>query len=307
MILVHSKSLLYLAGLILLIIIPVMLLPIGYLPLDYIPFVFALLLLEIAIYVSYLRIGNWTTPLFPLIILSLLMALLRAVLCVVSLMLLDVIKVPPVLAESPILYLWLGNPISIILQIVLMCLLLPHFLIDFAPGLLGEKIAQFFEKEQSGTTVPSFREHRVVLSQMTPGATIYNVYSFPELEAQISKCIGLEGFLIYTDEGLIVWRHLNLNIDTERLVVRLYHLSENMKQSIGAMGLAHTNKIIVETDEHLIFNGFVDSVFGFVLIFNVSIPEEEINRRIDLLSESIKVFLKTRYATFVLSRAERYA
>ncbi len=306
MIYVQTKKLFYIFATLVIILVPILFLPFGFLPMQYVSFIFALLVLEVLIYATYLRIANWDAPLLPLLILSLIITLVRAALCAVSTLFIGLVQVPEAISGALILYLWLGNPVSFIVQVGILCLIIPHFLLEFAPGLLGSNVSRFLQKERSATqepTIPATTAQQVSSPTATSG--FYNVYSFPELEAQLSKSIGLEGFIVFSEEGLVMWEKLHINIDSERLVVLLMTLGKDIKRSTTSLGLAHTDTIIVETDEHLIFNGFVNSVFGYTLIFNASIPRDEMYHRIDMISDSINVLLKTRYQTLVLSRAER--
>lgn len=305
MIFIRSKILFFVFAILLLILTPMVFVPFINIPLEYLPFVFSLLLLELLIYLTYVRIGNWSVPLAPLFIYSLILVLSRAVLCGISMLLSHLVEfVTP--APSSFLLIWLGNPLSYIIQIVVLCLITPHLLIEFAPGLLGSELSEFMKEELNAIPYRS-ASPRTITSLTTPPPTtgLYNVYSFQELEAQLSKCIGLEGFIIFTDESVVLWQYLNLNIDAERLVVKLSLLGENIRKLTSSLGLAQTNKIFLETDEHFIVNGFIDSVMGYVLIFTPTMNIDEMFRRIEIISESVNVFLRTKYRTLITSKAER--
>jgi len=306
MIFVRSKILFFAFTFILLILTPLVFVPFIHVPLDYIPFVFSLLLLELFIYLTYTRIGNWTVPLTPLFIYSLFLLLLRAILCGISVLLFPLVRGAATAEHTPFLFMWLGSLPSFVIQVVVLCLITPHLLMEFAPGLLGSVLPEFMKKETNLTPQISSSPAPVSSYNTIPPMTgFYNVYSFQELEAQLSKCIGLEGFIIFTEESVILWQHLNLNIDAERLVVELRLIGENIRKMTTALGLAQTDKIILETDEHFIVNGFVNAVLGYVLIFTPTMSIDEMYRRIETISESVSVFLRTKYHTLISSKAER--
>ncbi len=305
MLFIKGKKLFLVFASFLLIFIPLVFKPATISSLDNISMTFLFLLLEVALYVIYSRIGNWDVPFGSLMTSALILALFRALICLVSSLLIFMAPLSFEVETIPFILIWLGNPVSFLLQIIIICLMMPHLFIEFAPGLLGVELThkvfpQFEETSRNYGQTQSISKPATQASL----SNLFNVYTFDELEAQLGKTIGLEGFIVYSEENLIMWKYLNIEIDSERLVVDLGFLSKRMKDLTPALELAHTRKIIVETKDHFVVNGYVDSVFGYILIFNTTTAVDEIYQRLNVIGNSISVLLKTRYQTLLATRTK---
>ncbi|MCX7766856.1 MAG: hypothetical protein N2246_09165, partial [Candidatus Sumerlaeia bacterium] len=237
---------------------------------------------------------------------ALMLTLFRAVVCACSLLILNLFPIIPASPQPTFVSLWMGNPISIFLQIIIIGLIIPHILREFAPGLLGKQLETIISLDiQSGKEEKFPTSHNSESIPVSKVSTVYNIYSFPELDTLLNKTIGLEGFIIYNEEGLIVWQNTRIKIDAERLVIEAMRSGERIKTWTTELGLLPCTKILLETSSHCILNGFVNRTFGYILIFNRTLPVEEMQYRVSVIGESISGFLKSQYRALINSKEER--
>lgn len=306
MLILRKKSLLLIFTVLVLILIP--LLFTGKRPFysHYAGIIFIFIILELAIYVTYILASNWSLLLFPVLTTALVLTLFRAIMCLGSLLVIHLFPIISPTTQINFVLLWMGNPLSIFLQILIIGLILPHLLREFAPGLLGKQLNKLISLEtQSGEETTTSTSQTSEQPPASKVSTVYNIYSFHELDTLLTKTIGLEGFIIYNEEGLIVWQNTRIKIDAERLVIEAIRSADKIKTWTTELGLLPCTKILLETSSHCILNGFVNRIFGYILIFTRTLPLEEMQYRVSVLGESISGFLKTHYRALINSQTER--
>jgi predicted regulator of Ras-like GTPase activity (Roadblock/LC7/MglB family) len=121
------------------------------------------------------------------------------------------------------------------------------------------------------------------------------LYSFQELENYFHKIIGLEGFVLYSHEGLVVWKDLQIDLDVESLVARYKNYNAGIDWVTQECGLGQSMRFIVETQHHFLINIHVATGFFLLLVFNNQLPLSDIVHRIGIMVRSIQAFLASRY------------
>lgn len=188
--------------------------------------------------------------------------------------------------------LWIGNPVAQLFQILLLLYFIPHIMIYIAPGLLKQESRNIIHpSEQQKSRIELSKE----LYFAEPMGGFIRVYSFNELQTSFRKMIGLEGFLIYSNEGLIVWEDLAINFDIEKLIVEFMRLQNNIDGAIGKFEILDSEKYIIDTPDHIIFNVKLNKGFYLVAFFNKKIQLTEIYPRMKMLIKSAQEFLSEKY------------
>ena len=297
MLFVKTRTLFYVFMFFVIIAIPIILPPVIPVSAMYLPLFAGLLIFELAFYLTYVRIGNWSVEFTPLLSFSIFLALFRAFMCLIAGMLAALFEIRSTTgAWESFVLIWLTNPVSLLLQMLVIALATPHILMEIAPGLLGPRLTDLLRMEQVAMkSVSSSSDATTAPPTATPAGGAYLVYSFEELDAQLIKTVGLEGFIIYSSEGVVVWKNLHINIDTDRLVIEVRELLDKTGSLTGTIGLDSVLSVIFQTHNHILFNGIMDDRFGYILIFNTKLPIPEIYGRVEVITESIKLFLSSRY------------
>ncbi|MCB2153547.1 roadblock/LC7 domain-containing protein [bacterium] len=197
-------------------------------------------------------------------------------------------------AEVSYLVAWAGNPMSVISQALLLVLVTPHILESAIPELVGPEL-----REKLGSTTPIERPTQkgggtAHVDTMPSGGFIQS-FSYDELAGVIKKSHGLEGFLIYNSEGLIVWRDFPLRMDLDRLVAKITSLQRQMGAVVEDAGLTRMRKVMVESKEHLIFITDLNQNFGLVMVYNSQVSPEDCYTRLAVISKSAREFLQWKY------------
>lgn len=186
---------------------------------------------------------------------------------------------------------WL-HPIATVIQGVTMLIAGPFLLATILPDLVGsdqvEKLLGTPKKVTSGM-------------DSNPTGGFVQVFSFEELGAQIKKCHGLEGFVIYSNEGLVVWRDLPMRIDLDVLTAQVLKHSMGLGALFSDSGLTKVRRVMVESREHFLFATTLNQNFGLILLFSGRVAPEEILARIAVLAKTTREFLQYKYPALPLA------
>jgi hypothetical protein len=133
---------------------------------------------------------------------------------------------------SALMSLWVGSPLVMFLQVVVLVTVLPVALSVFAPGFLGPRaLARMTQwdremaklaRSQLGPVSPprraaNKRENLPQERDHSATSAAPFLYSYTDLERYMEKVIGVEGFVILNDEGLPVWSRAPWQIGIEDL------------------------------------------------------------------------------------------
>lgn len=206
---------------------------------------------------------------------------------------------PPVAGGGVLLAAWAGNPVAVILQMLLLMTLGGHVLAGIAPSLLEDGAR---ESLNSGDKVarPAPRPADTPIKASATGGFV-QVFSYEELAAQLRKTQGLEGFILFSAEGLVVWRDLPMRIEVDGLVARTLSLTGQMGHLVESSGLARVRRVMIESKEHFLFTTSLSSNFGLLLVFNSRVPPEDILARVGFVSKTAREFLQWKYPALTLA------
>jgi hypothetical protein len=191
--------------------------------------------------------------------------------------------------------LWFGNPLSFITQIAVLIYLLPQFLSFWSPGVLsGTRFESLTRSSTSRQQVGRFGA-AARQQEIAPTGGVVHIYNLEDMEKYFEKVAGLEGFAFYTDEWLPYYHNLPQNHATELLGVRLQELKSHFSEVAHECDLEETQRIIMETEHFTIFIGPVSDQFFGLFIFNRNLPLESCSSKLNVMINSVKSYLSTRY------------
>jgi hypothetical protein len=248
---------------------------------------------EIIVYFLYVSFRKEITDVLPYIICAVLVALFRFLTSLLGGFYLAVIGHGGV--SDNVLRLWAGHPVSVMLQIGAVLLVLPHVIAVTAPGMLTESSRRRLMMMPPAVEEPRSTPAQAGVSEVAPVGGFVRVYSFRELESFFRKIVGLEGFVLFSDEGLIVWKDLQMRLDVDTLIVRYRLFDNDMGRVTKHAGLQTVYRWILQSREHIICHIALKSSFSLLLFFNTQLSLAEVAAKIDLLSRTAQELLNTRY------------
>lgn len=192
---------------------------------------------------------------------------------------------------------WFGLPLAVILQVVVFIYALPYLLAMIAPGVLAdtslEDIVGGDEPEPaSAPPAPAARERS---TDITPAGGLLQIYTLEDIPKYFDKVAGLEGFAIYTSEGLLFCHDLPQDQQVERLGVRLQNSLTAMQLMAVDCELEAPKRVILETENFTMFLSTITPHFWGIFIFNKNVPLDNCHLKIKLLADSAKQFFSSRY------------
>jgi predicted regulator of Ras-like GTPase activity (Roadblock/LC7/MglB family) len=120
---------------------------------------------------------------------------------------------------------WMGSPAVIALQLLVLLAVLPIALRHIAPGFLSQGTLTWLSASSVVDSRSTGDDRRTPMA-LEPAADPINgngshprpfIYSFPELDRYLDKVVGLEGHLLLSDEGLVMWSRLPWHAEPEDL------------------------------------------------------------------------------------------
>lgn len=198
---------------------------------------------------------------------------------------------------------WVGNPIGTLIQGLVLAVTFPHLLATIAPSFLSERGLRVLTESISGgeenvspLAEPVFLgEQTQFLASKAVVSGSVQLFSYDELQAFFRKAPGLEGFLIYSAEGLVQWRDIPFKLDADEFAARLMTSLDGTGALVEGFGLTRMRNLVIEAKEHLIFSVSLNGNFGLVLIFSSHTSPEECWSRVSNLSKSAREFLEWKY------------
>ncbi len=200
--------------------------------------------------------------------------------------------------SSAALRIWL-NPISMVIQIVVILFAGPYILAILIPELLGKDVSDQLRGDTRSSAAPRKKAPQSI--ETNPAGGFIQVFSFDELEGVIKKTPGLEGYIIYNDEGLVVWHSLPLKIEVDSLTARLVGYCTQVGQLSLNSGLTKARRVVVENKEHHVLTTSLNQNFGMILMFSSRISQEEMYSRIGVLTKSTREYLQWKYPALPLA------
>jgi predicted regulator of Ras-like GTPase activity (Roadblock/LC7/MglB family) len=191
---------------------------------------------------------------------------------------------------------WVGNPVGVFLQGIVLMLATPHVLQSLAPGLISDSMEQILTGRGEAETGRA-SAHESAVGEVTPVGGFIQVFSLQELQSMFRKSIGMEGFIIYTSEGLVLWKDMPIRLEVDALVARAQAVTERLAGEVEDAGLASVTNILVESRDHLIFNTRLSPDFGLIMIFANGVKVQECWARLAVMARSTQEYLHWKYPT----------
>lgn len=193
-------------------------------------------------------------------------------------------------AMEAILQAWV-NPLTVIIQVALLLMAAPYVLAAILPDLLGEVALRELEGTPSAkSSGPSRGAH-----ETAPAGGFIPVTSYEELAAVVKKGHGIEGFIIISSEGLVVWKDFPLRVDLDAFVARFAGHAHGISGLMEQTGLTKVRRVMVESREHFFFTTTLNQNFGLILIFNGRVSAEEVTGRVPVIAKTCREFLQWKY------------
>ena len=251
-----------------------------------------MIIVEIMIYFMFGFLSGTSLSISQLIQYSIIIAFFRFFVCLIDAFVFSIIQgVPHIMAVQ---LLWAGNPLLSILQIFLLMMFGPHLVSIIFPGILGEKEHHLLsEEDKGGEGKRPIRYHL----ETSPAGGFIRVYSFSELGCLLSNLIGMEGYILYTREGLVLWQDCQLRLDAEKLVASFIKEWRCHRVNDLEVGFDEPLRIITQTSEHTFIHAVFTRDFYGILIFRPDAHMSELLSRLKYLERTAKEFLETRYSS----------
>ncbi len=197
---------------------------------------------------------------------------------------------------------WL-NPVAAAIQVFTVLVTGPYILAITFPDLIGKDAARSLRGGPAAPSVSSSRSSVAMLGSLetSPTGGFIQVFSYEELTGVIRKSPGLEGFVIYNEEGLVVWKDIPMKIDVDALAARIMSGGTQLGRVVLDSGLSRLRRIAIESRDHHILSTTLNQSFGMIIIFSSRTQQDEMFTRISILSKTAREFLQWKYPSLPLS------
>lgn len=193
--------------------------------------------------------------------------------------------------------LWLGQPLAVVLQVLVFIFVLPYFLAVMAPGVLTDTIFESIIGHESPHAAPVEKPAAAspANKDITPTGGVLQIYTLEDIPKFFEKVAGLEGYAIYTNEGLLFCHNLDEEQRVERLGVRVQQCLDSMRTTAHDCDLEEPSRLILESDNFSMFLTPITPHFWGLFIFNKNVSLDNCHGKIKVLANSVKSFFTTRY------------
>jgi predicted regulator of Ras-like GTPase activity (Roadblock/LC7/MglB family) len=138
-------------------------------------------------------------------------------------------------------------------------------------------------------------------SDVAPAGGFVQVFSFEELAGFLRKTSGLEGFLILSGEGLVVWRDLPARLQVDEIGARLQNMAADTSEITEGTGLARLRSSMFQTREHLVVVSELNQNFSLILFYNARTSLADCESRLTMLVRTAREFLQWKYPGLALA------
>ncbi|MBN1477176.1 hypothetical protein JXA47_10515 [Candidatus Sumerlaeota bacterium] len=199
---------------------------------------------------------------------------------------------------------WMGSPLVIAFQVGLLILVLPMALHRWAPGFLEQKMLDKitrFSKSQSPAPPETSRlrpppapvvEAAPSGNGQMPHATPF-IYSFKELEGFLIKMSGLEGFVMLSPEGLVIWQTVPWAAEAEALSGSLSRWLMGINRLIAPESAPRG--AIVQSEKHWIAMTSLPGEIALNLFFTETLTSAQVVHATDRAREAAEALLTYRF------------
>lgn len=254
-----------------------------------------LLAVELIVYFVLSMVANPVASLGAVIGVSMVMVLARLCCVVVGVHLaawLGELPVSVPVAISAVL----SNAFFFLMHTMIMVVASPH-VVD---GLLPDYFAEDAKARMRADEGPAMESAPTAVrgaggAEVSAKGGFVQVFSFEELSGVLRKSTGLEGFLIYSSEGLLVWRDLPLRLEVDDLVAQLSASHSQLSGQVERGGLTRVTRLSMEMRDHLVFTAPLNAGFGIVLVYSSRVSPAECFSRLSNVARTSREFLQWKY------------
>jgi predicted regulator of Ras-like GTPase activity (Roadblock/LC7/MglB family) len=190
----------------------------------------------------------------------------------------------------------MGNPILVLIQVFLLMMLGPHLAWLINPRIISDKALSFVGERRGILETRGFRS---TAPDVTPVGGFIRLYTFEELGCLFLNVMGIEGYILYTHEGLVLSKDCQLRFDVDRLVAISLLEWNNHRAAQLKIGFDEPERIIFQTTEHnFIHVSFNQGFFG-IFIFKRNADMEEVLNRLGPLTRSARELLEMKYSPLI--------
>ena len=193
--------------------------------------------------------------------------------------------------QGDFLVTWVGNPLAVFFQFIVIALATPHILAAANPGIVDKELAE--KLGLGGLSSGGDGGPRVHESNPTGG--FVQVFSYEELEGVLRKTHGLKGFVICSSEGLVVWRDIQGIGDPDELTAKVMALSSQMGRTLEDSGLNRLEGVVVATKDAILTVHELNANFGLVLAYDKQTKMSEIDSKAAVLVKTAREYLQWKY------------
>jgi predicted regulator of Ras-like GTPase activity (Roadblock/LC7/MglB family) len=183
----------------------------------------------------------------------------------------------------------------IAVQVAFVLLGMANILSVVAPAVLSRDILDRLGEAAAPQAGPHLGGAHAGAHLSAPTGQFIQVFSFDELAAVVRKTPGLEGFAIYSNEGLVVWRDLPIRLDLDGLVARLVSGAAGLGKVASGAGLGGLQRLLLESGQHCIYAAPVGENFGVVLVGRDSASSPDLHGRTSVVLSTVREFLRWKY------------
>ncbi len=203
--------------------------------------------------------------------------------------------------SAGVVAMWVGNPVPVLVQIIVLIMMGTHIMAKFLPEAVAPEMTARLAAEERGGGRSASRDSVAMQPQTSASGGFVQVYSYEELAGVLRKTQGLEGFVIFSSEGLVVWRDLPMRIELDTVVARTLSLMDQFGGLMDSSGLTRVRRVMVESKDHLLFMTPLNLNFGLLMLFSTRTPTEEILGKVGFISKTSREFLQWKYPALPLA------
>jgi hypothetical protein len=207
---------------------------------------------------------------------------------------------------------WMGSPTAVGLQLIALVFALPVALHLWAPGFLSRQ-----SLEQLTAWAMTLREEMLarraemeVVAAVTPPAAPGLsdpwpetsgpqalqpfLYKFEDLARYYQKVIGLEGFVLLDEEGLMIWHSLPWRADVRVLAGELCRW-RMAAEPLGGLGQCGESTAVLHTGDHWVVSAPLPLGATLHLFYTGRLPVAQVAQTTPRLTEAARALFDFRY------------
>ncbi|GAB4322679.1 MAG: hypothetical protein Kow0059_17810 [Candidatus Sumerlaeia bacterium] len=198
--------------------------------------------------------------------------------------------------STALFVLWFGNPLAVLLQVLVILYMLPYVLAVSAPGVLaGTRFENLLVVGGAADWSSARLQGNPVGTEIVPSGGMLQIFGVDDIPRYFRKVAGLEGFAIFTSEGLLFIHDLARSPEVELLGVRLHSLWSGLEPMMKDCDLDPPRRLALETETFTVLVSPISAHFWSLFLFNKNVSLDNCHNKVQLLVNSARRFLDSRY------------